>query len=228
MERLQIKTLQSAIGTTADGVFGPGSRAALLAKFTNRNAAPISPTDFQFAADRWRVPVSYIKGVRKIEARRGAFDDQGRPSILYERHKFRNNTVPAGRFNKSNPDLSGDGFGPGGYGSFASQYDKLARACALDPEAAFRACSWGAFQVLGENATHIGYSSALDMALSLVVSETAHLAMFVRFVEKNNLVDKFRACRPNQPASCVPFVSKYNGLGFRQFNYHIKLAAAIA
>jgi len=121
MERLQIKTLQSTIGTAADGVFGPGSRAALLAKFTNRAAPAITEAEFQAAADRWQVPVKHIRGVRKVEAPRGAFDDQGRPSILFERHKFRNNTDPVGRFNKTHSDLSGPGYGPGGYGSFSSQ-----------------------------------------------------------------------------------------------------------
>jgi hypothetical protein len=227
-DRLTIAALQTVVGATADGQWGPASRAALLAKFTNRNAPAISDADFQDVANRWRVPVSYIKGVRKIETRRGAFDDQGRVSILYERHKFRNNTDPVGRFNGSNPALSGPPYGAGGYGPYSSQYEKLSAACALDPEAAFRACSWGAFQVLGENAVAIGYSSALAMALSLIENETAHLSMFTRFVETEKLVDKFRACRPNDPASCVPFVSAYNGAGYRDFKYHVKLAAAIA
>ena len=227
-DRLTIKALQADIGVITDGAFGPKSKAALFAKLSNRVAPGLTALDYQRAADRLGVSVGHIRGVRKIEAPRGPFDDQGRPSILYERHKFRNNTDPVGRFNTSNPDLSGPAYGPGGYGPFSAQYDRLAAACALDPEAAFRACSWGAFQVLGENATALGYASTYDMAKGLVASEAAHLETFVRYVERNGLVDEFQACRAHDPRSCQPFVAGYNGPGYKQFHYDTKLAEAIA
>jgi len=232
-DRLTIKALHDDIGITPDvpgyGVaFGARSKAALFAKLTNTNAPALTARDYQNAADRLGVPVGHIKGIRKIEAPRGPFDEQGRPSILYERHKFRNNTVPVGRFNKTNPDLSGPMYGAGGYGLFSAQYEKLAAACALDPEAAFRACSWGAFQVLGENAEALNYASAYDMAKTLVTGEPAHLDSLIRYVETNHLTDKLRACRPHNPSSCQPFVAGYNGPSYRDFHYDTKLAEAIA
>jgi hypothetical protein len=233
MTRLTIRALHDDIGITRDvpgyGLsFGPRSKAALFKKLTNMKAPALTVADYQAVADRWNVPIGHIRGVRRVEAPRGSFDDLGRPSILYERHKFRDNTVPVGRFNRAHPDISGPPYGRGGYGPFSGQYDKLAKACALDPEAAFMACSWGAFQVLGENATALGYASAYEMAKSLVVSEAAHLESFVRFVETNHLVDKFRLCRPGDPASCQPFVASYNGARYKQFHYDEKLADAIA
>lgn len=225
-ERLTIKALQTDLGVDADGIFGKLSKAALIAKITNTAAPAITKADYSALAQEWGVPTGHITGVTKVEAPRGAFD-KGRVAILYERHKFRNNTIPNGRFNRSNPDLSGLPYGPGGYGTYSAQYDKLARACALDPEAAFRACSWGAFQVLGENAVDLGYSSAYEMAKALATSEAAHLESFKRFVEHNGLIPKLRMCIPDVPNSCIPFVSAYNGSGFRRFNYHVKLAAAI-
>lgn len=233
MERLTIRGLHDRIGikpgVAGYGVaFGPKSKAALLATFSNTKAPAITEAQFADAAARLGVPVAYMKGSRKIEAPRGAFDDDGRPAILYERHKFRAHTVPPGRFDASNPALSGGPYGKGGYGAYSAQWGKLADACALDPEAAFQACSWGAFQVLGESAVAMGYASAFDMALSLVASEAAHLETYVRFIEANGLADELRACRPHDPASCVPFVSRYNGPGFKHFNYHVKFAEAIA
>jgi hypothetical protein len=226
--RLTVVGLQTALGVTPDGRFGPASVAALMARFTNAAAPALTDSDYASLAARWRVPVGLIKGVRKVEAPRGAYDDQGRPSALYERHVFRRNCEPAGRFDSEAPLISGGPYGAGGYGPFSVQYQRLAMACALDPEAAFRACSWGAFQVLAENAVSIGYSSAFDMALKLVESEAAHLECFARFVEHKGLVDKFRACVPNNPVSCRPFVAGYNGEGYHQFQYDVKLAEAIA
>lgn len=227
MARLTVEGLQANIGVESDGIFGRISKAALLRTFTSHTPAPLTEADYADAAARLGVPVGHIKGVRKVEAPRGAFDAQGRPSLLFERHKFRNHSLPVGRFNSSHPDLSGGPYGPGGYGSYSAQYDKLAAACALDPEAAFRACSWGAFQVLGENAEAMDYPSAYDMAHSLVHGEKAHLETFMRFLKMKRAEDEFRACRPGNPNSCIPFVTLYNGTGFRQYSYHEKLAAAI-
>jgi hypothetical protein len=221
---MDIKDLQRRIGAVADGVFGPKSAARLLAVLTNAKAPALTAADLQRAADDLAAPVAIIRAVRKVEAPRGAFDANGRPSILFERHKFSEHS--GGRFDSTAPSLSGPPYGPGGYGSFAGQYGKMVQACALDPDAALQSCSWGAFQVLGENAQGMGYGSAFDMAEALTASEAAHLDCFVRFVRMKRLEDDLRACRPGDADSCIPFVRGYNGTGFRQFDYHTKLARA--
>lgn len=202
----------------------------MLAKLTNRNAPAITDADYERAADELgnRVTPKHMKASKKVEAPRGAFDDDGRPSILFERHVFARNTVPKGRFNASHPLLSAvNGYGRGGYGAFSAQYGKLERAYALDPEAAFEGCSWGAFQVLGENAAALGYKSARNMACELATSEAAHLDSYVRFIKANGLADELGRCRAGDPDSCIPFVQRYNGDGFRRFGYHMKFAEAL-
>lgn len=232
MTRTTIKDLHDCIGITPDvpgygKVFGPKSKAALVLALTNTKAPAITDNDIVAVASLLNADPRIIRAVRKVEAPRGPFDDKGRVSILYERHVFARNSSPVGKFNKSNPLLSASsGYGAGGYGSFSSQYDKLAAACALDPHAALSACSWGAFQVLGENWKGCGYDSLTHMVFSMVASEFAHLDSFVRFVQMKRLEDELRACRPGDPESCIPFVSGYNGTGFRKFGYHIKLANA--
>jgi hypothetical protein len=223
------------LGTGADAAAGAGGDPAavggqirseddLTAMLGNRNAPALTDADFEAVAAELGVPVKLIKAVRKVEAPRGPFDDKGRPSILYEKHVFARNS--AGRFNGSHPALSAASWQPGTYGPHSAQYGKLAAACRLDQDAAFKACSWGAFQVLGENAVSLDYRSAFDMALALTFSEAAHLDSFVRFVKVNGLVDELRACKAGDPESCVPFVRAYNGSGFRKNNYHVKLAEA--
>lgn len=234
MTRLTLQMLHDDIGISDDTpgygrAFGPRSRELLTAKLTNRRAPGLTEDDFKRCAEALGVPVGHIKGSRKVEAPRGPYDDQGMPTILYERHVFARNCDPVGEFNRSDPDLSASkGYGPGGYGKFTAQYPKLFRAIALDPHAAFAACSWGAFQVLGENAIDLGYENPYEMAKTLVVNESAHLETYRRFLIHKGLVDKLRACKPNDPGSCIPFVQGYNGEGFRQFNYHVQFAHAIA
>lgn len=201
----------------------------MLERLTNLKAPALTAADFEAAAANLGhgVTAKHIRASRIVEAPRGPFDDQGRPSILFERHVFSRNTVPKARFDRSHPDISGPAYGPGGYGSFASQWLKLQKAYALDPEAAFEACSWGAFQVLGENAVALGYPSARAMALELATSEAAHLESFVRFIRHHGLADELARCRAGNPDSCIPFVERYNGIGFRKFAYHIKYAEAL-
>lgn len=224
--RLTVQGLQERLGVKADRVFGPLSKAALAKVLTNLSAPALTDADFDRLARQLGVGANIVRAVRKVEAPRGAFDVTGKPTHLYERHVASRNTDPKGRFDRSHPDLFGAPYGRGGYGSYSGQFDRLAGACFVDPEAAFRACSWGAFQVLGENAVALGYASAFDMAIELTRSEAAHLDSFARYVITNKLVDKLRMIRPGDADSAIPFVSVYNGPGFRQFDYHIKLAAA--
>ncbi len=202
----------------------------MLAKITNKNAPALAEADYERAAAELGhgVTVRHMKASKKVEAPRGAFDDDGRPSALYERHVFSRNTVPKGRFNAAYPKLSAlGGYGRGGYGAFSAQIEKLEQAYTLDPEAAFEACSWGAFQVLGENATALGYKSARDMVCELAASEAAHLDSYVRFIKMKRLADELGQCRAGDPDSCIPFVEGYNGSGFRTFSYHVKFAEAL-
>lgn len=201
--------------------------ADMLAKITNVNAPALTDNDIEQVAINLGVHPAVIRASREVEAPRGAFDDQGRPTILYERHVFARNTNPKARFNQSHPAISGGPYGPGGYGQFSAQIGRLALAYALDPEAAFEACSWGAFQVLGENAVALGYPSARDMAIELAKSEAAHLDSYARFIKANGLLDELRHCKGGDPKSCEPFVARYNGPGYKSFNYHVKFANAI-
>lgn len=230
--RTTVKDLHDAIGISPDipgygVVFGQRSKVAMKAALTNKTAPKITDADISRVAKDLGVNEWVIRAVRKVEAPRGAFDKDGLISMLYERHVFAANTEPKGRYNAAYPNLSAKtGYGPGGYGSFASQFDKLAQACALDPHAALSACSWGAFQVLGSNWQGMKYGSLIEIVFSLMASEAAHLDSFARFVRMNGLEDELRACRKGDPESCVPFVRRYNGPGYAVHSYHERLAEA--
>jgi hypothetical protein len=222
--RLDIARLRTFLGLPAAGTFDAAAKAALFKRLANTRAAASKESDFAQVASALGVPVKIIKAVRKVEAPRGAFDEAGRPTILYEKHVFGKQTGYA--FNKTHPLLSSTNWKPTTYGKYSAQYDKLAQACELDPAAAFEACSWGAFQILGTNAVGCGYASAFDMAIALTAGETAHLESFARFVRMRGLLNALRACKPGNPASCIPFVRGYNGSGYATNAYHVKLANA--
>lgn len=215
---MDVKALQTAIGVVADGMFGPVSRAALLAAFTNPRAAAISPEEVAGYAAVLGCTAKQLGAVAAVESSGSGFDGVGRPKILFERHLFHRLTE-----GKWTPAPFSNPIG-GGYAE--DSWGKLAAACGKDPDAAFMACSWGKFQVLGAHWSKLHYESPFSLAKSCARSEAAQYELLVRFIETEGLAGKLRAVSAD-PDACRPFARAYNGLGYEQFAYHRKLAEAM-
>lgn len=153
-----------------------------------------------------------------VETRGTGFDDQGRPRILFERHKFykylpaakRAAAVKAGLANKA----------PGGYGKDSDQYPKLLRAMAIDRRAALYACSWGLGQIMGFNHKLAGYDSVEDMIEAFKADEENHLKAAVAFIKNTGLDDELRR------HDWKGFAKGYNGVNYRINRYDERLAEA--
>ncbi|WP_292960579.1 N-acetylmuramidase domain-containing protein [Novosphingobium sp. UBA1939] len=225
---MNIAQLQQRLGTGADGIWGTRSKLALLDAFANTQANAISPSDMQAAAQRLGCSVLQLSAVRAVEAAGKGFDPAGRPKILFERHKFHRFT--AGRFSPTWFSQSV----AGGYSTDANNngindsWDKLSDAIATGAvDAAFMACSWGAFQIMGEWWDELGYPNPFAMAWTCAQSEGDHLEMLVRYIEHFQLQDELRALSSN-PASCRAFAAAYNGPAYRKNRYDEKLAQRMA
>jgi N-acetylmuramidase len=191
--------------------------------FAGHTGAPLTEAVFQQAAQALGCEPAAVKAVAEVESRGAAFDSLGRPTILYERHVFARCTRPAGRFDASHPDLSltKKGYGPGGYGGREQQWQRLAQAYALDPDAALKAVSWGTFQILGENHRECGHADAAEFVRAMTVSQVEHLQAFVRFVASHRL--RLQALRTLDWAT---FARYYNGPDYARYSYDQKMAAA--
>jgi len=155
-----------------------------------------------------------------VETRGSGFDDQGRPRILFERHKFykyvpaakRAAAVAAGLANKT----------PGGYGKESEQYPKLLKAIAIDRQAALYSCSWGLAQIMGFNHKLAGYDDVEAMVAAFMADEEAHLEAAVVFIANCNLDDELRA------HNWSGFAAGYNGANYKINAYDRKLSEAFA
>jgi hypothetical protein len=221
---MRIADLQAQIGAAADGIWGPQSKAALLAWASNLRARGIEPSDIAAAAARIGCSILQLEAVRAVEAAGRGFDRAGRPKILFERHKFHRFT--GGRFSPTDFSQSRGG----GYTNDANRngindsWDKLSDAIATGQvNAAFMSASWGAFQIMGEWWDEMGYVSPFAMVAAATISEAHHLDMLVRFIRFHRLEDEVRAITSN-PETNRAFAAAYNGPGYRRNNYHIKLA----
>jgi hypothetical protein len=178
-------------------------------------ARGLSEADYAQAADDLGVEVAAIRAVAAVESAGQAFDESGRPTILYERHYF--HRLTGGRHALSDPELSQPGWG--GHGSFNAQYRKLERAHALNPGAALQSVSWGRFQIMGTHYQRLGYASPQHMAQAMARSESEHLRAFVRFLQTDRAL--LRALRQRDWAG---FARRYNGSAYRRNRYDTRLA----
>lgn len=215
---MTITDLQKRIGASPDGRWGPQSRKALLSHFSNVSAPAISPDDLAGYAARLGCTVRQINAVAAVESSGGGFDGAGRPKIRFEKHWF--HRLTQGRWTPS--DYSGPSVD---WGRFDS-WDRLARACGHDPDAAFSSCSWGKFQVMGGHWAKLGYPSPYAMAWTAVQSEADHYEMLVRYIEVFGLTGALRVLSAD-PDDCREFAKRYNGSGYERNAYHVKLAEAM-
>jgi hypothetical protein len=177
----------------------------------------LTPADFQRAASIIGCDVPAIKAVAKIEAPRGAFLPSGKPTLLYERHKFSEFTN--GAYDASHPDISNPvagGYGPAG----EHQYDRLDIAAALDSPAALMAASWGMFQIMGFNHKLVGFPVLQDFVNAMYAGEGPQLDAFVGYVVNTNLDGALRTHR------WADFARGYNGKNYAINKYDVRIAAA--
>jgi hypothetical protein len=178
---------------------------------------PMTAPGFAECAETLGVHAAEVWAVLTVETRGCGFLPDHRPLILFERHIFHRET--GGRHDAVAPDISQPtmgGYGGGG----ARQFERLARAIALDRRAALRSASWGIGQVMGFNAERAGFRSAEDMVTAMRDAEDVQLRAMVGEIVTGNL---HRSLRAHDWAS---FARGYNGASFAVNQYDTRLAAA--
>lgn len=145
------------------------------------------------------------------------------PLILTEYHKFDKYLQPTERNIARKEGLSNPRWGAISYPKTQlARWELLEKWKFLDANAAFMSCSWGVGQVMGFHWKTLGYESVHDLVAEARSGLEGQLRLMLRFLTKNNLLDKLRQL------DWSAFARGYNGSGYRKNKYHIKLAKAYA
>lgn len=211
---LGLKTKQVA---TSDGkpVTVVEGDMVLLDEFLDQHVGgDLTQDDIEKAAKELGCDAGLIYAIARQESGSSSFFKLGgrmAPTILYERHQFRNRT----RLKKSSgspweakyPDICGpkytrarknksgewihyktgervsadDAYGPSG----AHQYKRLCKAYQLDPLAALQASSWGKFQIMGFNYKQAGFDNVFLFTKAMSRSDAEHIKAFLKFAKSN-------------------------------------------
>jgi len=191
-----------------------------LSSLRRQNTDPLRRADFEAVAARLGCEWEAAAAVAEVESGRlGAFNPDGTPVILFERHKFSRKT--SRQYDGSHPSISNPN--SGGYPrTQAERWAQLELAFSLDPEAALQSASYGRFQVLGENFGNLGMANAHEYVAKMARSERDQLEVFEGYITANGLADELRDKR------WADFARRYNGPGYAENAYDVKMAEAYA
>lgn len=187
----------------------------------------LTNADFARAADALGCDVAAVRAVCDVEAPNGGFVDDGtdRPVVLFEAHIF--HRLTGGEFSDAHPDVSCRKWdrtkyatGPNRTARQRGEWDRLAKAIALDRDAALQSASWGRFQIMGFNHEAAGHLTVQGFVNAMYQSEGAQLDAFVGFVRANGLAPALRE------RDWRTFARKYNGSAYAANRYDAKLAQA--
>ena len=229
-----------------DGDFGPGSRVALEsmklhARFgrgaTSTVARTITDTEIRSSATKFSIPFSAVKSVIAVESGGGWYTDERKDivdldgpggfidgdllKILFEAKWFHSFT--GGKYDETNPNISSPTWNRKLYFGGQNEYKRFWEAAQLDAEAAFKATSWGMFQIMGFNHKLAGYDSAQAMVEAFKQGEQVQLEAFLTFISnvkhKGKLLIQWL-----REKNWAMFAEGYNGAGYAANQYDVKLA----
>jgi hypothetical protein len=185
-------------------------------------ALTLVEADFVAAATELDVEVAAVHAVAEVEAGgRTGFDENKRPKILFEIHHFREHTNH--RYDKTHPHLSAPYRSKLRRQSYAKdQWVVIREAFALDKEAAVKSASWGMFQVLGDNALSIGWTTLQQFVTDMFLSEGQHMRAFLGYCRENHLIGFLKRLQ------WASFAAGYNGPSYADNAYDVKMANAYA
>ena len=174
----EVKARALALGGNAPAPIRPATSAS----------GKLTDTDYQSAARMLgdNIEVAMLKAIAEVESGgRSGFSATGFPKIAYEGHVFRKLT--ARRHDTAHPQLSyryvikaGPEWKKNNKDDATAQ-ETLKAAVLLDRAAAYQACSWGMFQVMGFNYQKCGFSSVEVFVESMKAGELGQLKAFVGF-----------------------------------------------
>ncbi|MDV7409989.1 N-acetylmuramidase family protein [Acinetobacter baumannii] len=221
-----VMTFQKQKNLVADGKVGDKTRAALFDQDTSKF---LKDSDYKKAAERLKVSELTIRVFGAVESRGVGFLSNGKPKILFERHRMyaylrlKKGTAFADKMAAERPNIVNRK--TGGYLGNEAEYVRLEQAKQIDVDSALMSTSWGQFQVMGENWKQLGYASVQEFVEQQFANESYQLEAFIRFIEwktgtfdkkKVTLIDALRA------ENWDIVFTLYNGSNYKKLGYQAK------
>ena len=209
-----------------DGLVGDYTLKALRGECTSKL---LKESDLVEGAKRLGVPVIVIKAIAEVETLGEGYLPNGKPKILFERHRmyfYLNQKFGKTKVNAlmaKHPNIVNTK--TGGYHGGSAEYTRLSQAKQLDESCALQSASWGRFQLMGENWKDLGYKSVQDFVAQHEQSESLQFEALLRYCEnKSGEVDdkKWMLIDALRQENWHVVFSLYNGKNYKKLGYDTK------
>lgn len=233
-----VKDFQKKNNLVVDGIVGLKTWSLLFEKqgqIVASNDKFLSEKDLIDFSKNNNLELPAVKAVNEVESSGKGFLLEGKPRILFEGHVFwrelvKRNINPKTLLNPGVEDVLYESWTKKYYKGGAAEYVRLEKATGLSAsslvkEAAYCSASWGAFQIMGFHYKNLGYASVDQFVTDMNKHEREHLAAFGKFIGQSvfsgkKLMDWLRE------KNWAKFANGYNGAGYRQNKYDLKLETA--
>ena len=168
-----------------------------------------------------------LLAVKLVESgTKSGFLDSGRPQILFEGHVFYKylkanvKSLNMTQLCAQYPNIVYPKWDKSKYLGGEKEWTRLEKAREINVKYANYAASWGMFQVMGFNYKKCGCQSVNEFVKCMSSSQEQQLMLTLNFLKSSGLI------APLQKRQWATFARGYNGAGYAQNKYHLKLQAA--
>ena len=168
-----------------------------------------------------------LLAVKLVESgTKSGFLDSGKPQILFEGHVFYKylkanvKSLNMTQLCAQYPNIVYPKWDKSKYLGGEKEWTRLEKAREINVKYANYAASWGMFQVMGFNYKKCGCQSVNEFVKCMSSSQEQQLMLTLNFLKSSGLI------APLQKRQWATFARGYNGAGYAQNKYHLKLQAA--
>ena len=168
-----------------------------------------------------------LLAVKLVESgTRSGFLDSGKPQILFEGHVFYKylkanvKSLNMTQLCAQYPNIVYPKWDKSKYLGGEKEWTRLEKAREINVKYANYAASWGMFQVMGFNYKKCGCQSVNEFVKCMSSSQEQQLMLTLNFLKSSGLIAHL------QKRQWATFARGYNGAGYAQNKYHLKLQAA--
>lgn len=221
-----VMAFQRQKGLVADGIVGIKTLSTLSGHSVDKL---LKDEDYKNASQRLGVSELTIRVFGAVEGAGVGFLKDGRPKILFERHRMYR--YLSEKFGESFANEKMREYphivnrNAGGYQGGSAEYIRLELAKSIDEESALMSASWGQFQIMGENWKNLGYESVQQFVAEQFESESKQLDAFIRFIEwKSGTVagKKVKLIDALKKGDWHAVFTLYNGAAYKKLGYQAK------
>ena len=168
-----------------------------------------------------------LLAVKLVESgTKSGFLSSGRPQILFEGHVFYKylkanvKSLNMTQLCAQYPNIVYPKWDKSKYLGGEKEWTRLEKAREINVKYANYAASWGMFQVMGFNYKKCGCQSVNEFVKCMSSSQEQQLMLTLNFLKSSGLIE------PLKKRQWATFARGYNGAGYAQNKYHLKLQAA--